>query len=182
MTPYSFKADQWVPYPVELVFAFFANPENLPRLMPAMQKARIEKPSYVAPPAAPPGSLVLSPAAGAGSQFIVTRQPISFVPLRMPWVARIVDFEWNDHFCDEQISGPFGYWRHCHRVSPEQRGKKPGTLVADEIVYGLKFGLLSAPANALVVKRQLKSVFEYRRANLEDRLQQFALCVGKGTS
>ena len=38
-----FAAEQWLPYPVELVFAFFANPQNLPRLMPAWQKARIEE-------------------------------------------------------------------------------------------------------------------------------------------
>jgi hypothetical protein len=28
------ETQQWVPYPVELVFAFFANPANLPHLMP----------------------------------------------------------------------------------------------------------------------------------------------------
>ena len=45
-----FQAEQWLPYPIETVFAFFANPENLPPLMPAWQKARIEKLSIVPPP------------------------------------------------------------------------------------------------------------------------------------
>ncbi len=38
---HTFQTEQWLPFPVELVFAFFAYPENLPRLMPAWQKARI---------------------------------------------------------------------------------------------------------------------------------------------
>ena len=35
---HTFTSEQWLPYPVEPVFAFFANPENLPRLMPKWQK------------------------------------------------------------------------------------------------------------------------------------------------
>src|SRR5690242_20623529 len=27
--------EQWVPFPLQRVFAFFSNPENLPRIMPA---------------------------------------------------------------------------------------------------------------------------------------------------
>lgn len=38
----SFTTDQWVPFPVDRVFAFFADPLNLPRLMPAWQDARID--------------------------------------------------------------------------------------------------------------------------------------------
>lgn len=37
-----FETRQWVPFPVELVFAFFANPSNLPHLMPPRLKTRIE--------------------------------------------------------------------------------------------------------------------------------------------
>ena len=50
-----FNAEQWLPYPVELVFAFFSNPENLPRQMPTWQKARIEEATFAPPPPHPPG-------------------------------------------------------------------------------------------------------------------------------
>jgi len=46
-----FHGQQWLAFPVERVFAFFANPANLPRLMPASQKARVEEAILVAPPA-----------------------------------------------------------------------------------------------------------------------------------
>ena len=48
-----FETDQWVPFPVELVFAFFANPSNLPHLVPAKQKARIEDLRLQPPPPRP---------------------------------------------------------------------------------------------------------------------------------
>src|SRR6516165_11442814 len=37
-----FTTSQWLPYPRAFVFGFLASPENLPRLMPEGQKARIE--------------------------------------------------------------------------------------------------------------------------------------------
>ena len=33
--------EQWVPFPLERVFAFFSNPENLPRIMPAASSTRL---------------------------------------------------------------------------------------------------------------------------------------------
>src|SRR3954451_16784048 len=40
---FSFTSEQWVPFPLARVFAFFADPLNLPRLMPAWQDARIDR-------------------------------------------------------------------------------------------------------------------------------------------
>ena len=47
---HKFQTEQWVPYPREKVFAFFADPANLPPLMPHWQNARVEKAEYVPPP------------------------------------------------------------------------------------------------------------------------------------
>ena len=47
---HTFEASQWVPYPPAQVFAFFSDPQNLPPLMPAWQKARIEHAFLAAPP------------------------------------------------------------------------------------------------------------------------------------
>ena len=44
-----FQTEQWVPYSLERVFAFFADPGNLPPLMPVWQRARVEGANYVAP-------------------------------------------------------------------------------------------------------------------------------------
>ena len=37
-----FQTEQWLPYPKEQLFAFFADSANLPPLMPAWQQARVE--------------------------------------------------------------------------------------------------------------------------------------------
>ncbi len=156
---------QWVPYPLEQVFAFFANPENLPPLMPAWQKARIEQSSIVAPP--PPAQpRPAAPAAGEGTRMTISFRPVPFSPVRLLWDARITAFAWDDHFCDEQISGPFAYWLHCHRVCSEQRGALTGTLVLDDLTYEMKFGVLGELAHRLGGQAQMRGLFRFRQRQL----------------
>ena len=69
---HTFQAEQWLPYPVELVFAFFVNPQNLPPLMPGWQKARVEEAALVSPPAGGAAKYRLrGVAAGAGSNVLI---------------------------------------------------------------------------------------------------------------
>ena len=169
--PHTFHAEQWLPYPIELVFAFFANPENLPRLMPSWQKARIEEAAFAPPPPRPvapdPALRLNTIAAGANSRITLSFRPFPYSPLRIPWEAEIAEFAWNDHFCDIQLRGPFAYWRHCHRLHPETRANTVGvlihgTLVRDEVEYELPYGPLGGLAQRLFIARQLRSTFAYR--------------------
>ena len=63
-----FETSQWVAHPVELVFAFFANPTNLPHLMPRKLVTQIEDARIQPPPPRPvhpdPARRFLSVAAG----------------------------------------------------------------------------------------------------------------------
>jgi ligand-binding SRPBCC domain-containing protein len=162
-TVHRFSSQQWLPWPVEVVFAFFAQPENLPRILPGWQKARIEEASFVAPPPRPPSNLPLrSFAAGAGTYLTVSFRPVPFSPVRMSWRVRIAEFEWNDHFCDVQEDGPFASWKHCHHTHAETRDGVDGTLTEDDITYSLPLGALGNIANAIVVERMLRSTFEHR--------------------
>ena len=83
---YSYHSELWLPYPVELVFAFYANPENLPRLMPPWQKARIEEASFAPPPPRPvatdPSLRFSTIAAGAGTRIVLSIRPFPFCPVR----------------------------------------------------------------------------------------------------
>jgi ligand-binding SRPBCC domain-containing protein len=163
-------AEQWLPYPVETVFDFFANPENLPRLMPEWQQARIES-ATIAPPPWRPGTdpdadASTGPAAvaaGKGTRMTITFLPFPHAPFRVPWDAEITDFEWDDHFCDVQHRGPFVYWKHCHRLEPQTRGVLPGTLLVDHVEYELPLGALGDLADRLFVKGQMESIFLYRQ-------------------
>ncbi len=169
---FHFEAEQWVPYPVDLVFAFFADPNNLPPLMPRWQKARIEEARIVPPPPLPKSAVrrFRSMAAGEGTELTISFRPIPFSPIRLPWEGVITEFAWNDHFCDEIRRGPFRYWRHCHRVAEEQRDGTPGTRIVDDVDYELPFQFLSRVAEVLVVRRQMDSLFRYRHQRLEQML------------
>lgn len=176
---HTFHSEQWLPYPLELVFAFFANPENLPRLMPTWQKARIEEAAFAPPPprplAADPALRLKSIAAGAGTRMTLSFRPFPYSPIRVPWEAEISEFVWNDHFCDIQLRGPFSYWRHCHRLQYETRVNVSGvpihgTLVRDEVEYELPYGALGNLAHRLVIARQLRSTFAYRQSRTAELL------------
>jgi ligand-binding SRPBCC domain-containing protein len=178
---HSFQTAQWVPYPITQVFAFFADPENLPRLMPGWQRARVEKQTLVAPPdAAPPEAAppeadchpmhFTRPVAGIGSAISILFRPFPLSPILMRWDARIVEFEWDDHFCDEQAQGPFAYWRHCHRVFNETQDRIQGTRIVDDLVYELPLGIFSEPAHALIVRRQITAIFRHRQQRLLELL------------
>jgi ligand-binding SRPBCC domain-containing protein len=178
--PSTYTAEQWLPYPVEIVFAFFANPENLPRLMPAWNKARIEEASFAAPPPLP-GRRIPGIAAGAGTRLTLSFRPFPYSPLRLPWEAEITEFVWNDHFCDTQLRGPFASWNHCHRLRAESRPdpsgtQTPGTLLMDEVHYEIPFGPLGALANPFIAF-QMRSTFAYRHARTAELLPLMAASI-----
>jgi ligand-binding SRPBCC domain-containing protein len=172
--PQNLTTSQWVPYPVELVFAFFANPGNLPHLAPKWQKARLESSRLIAPPPRPvapdPALRYQSPAAGAGSELVVSFRTLHTLPIRLTWLARITEFAWNSHFCDEQLNGPFASWHHTHRIASANQDGADGTRVTDEVEYALPLGPLGALAQSLVVRRQLNTMFAYRQRRLEEIL------------
>ena len=143
---YRFKTQQWIPYPIELVFAFFANPHNLPSLMLDWQKLRLEEATIVPPP---PRPLALDPthrlhtvAAGDNSCLTFSLRPLPYSPVRIPWEARITGFTWNESFADVAIRSPFRFWEHLHTFETETRANAAGvlvqgTLVKDDLEYAL---------------------------------------------
>jgi ligand-binding SRPBCC domain-containing protein len=167
-----FHADQWLPHPVELVFAFFANPENLPRLMPKWQAARIEEASFRPPPGHPddvrryPGI-----AAGDGTNLTLSFRPFPYSPFRLSWDAAIGHFIWNRQFCDTQLRGPFPFWHHCHKVEAAADpfiGAR-GTLLRDEVEFELPLQLMGRLALPLV-RRQIAAMFRFRQRRTAELL------------
>jgi ligand-binding SRPBCC domain-containing protein len=165
----------WIPFPVEPVFLFFANPENLPRLMPAALDTRIETLRLVAPRTAAVGTVPPSiPLAGAGSEIETSFLVSPLVPFRTRWIARITEFEWNHHFADMQAEGPFKSWLHRHELTPETREGVTGTIVRDRIEYDVGFGFLGRIAQNLFVRHNLRATFAHRQRVLAGLLQQAA--------
>jgi ligand-binding SRPBCC domain-containing protein len=172
----------WVPYPVELVFAFFANPNNLPPLMPRWQRARIEHVDVMATPPRPaplPGRpRLLSIAAGEGTTMLISFRPFPYSPFRLTWDARVTHFIWNESFCDEQVRGPFASWLHCHSVAVETRSGIEGTNVTDSVSYSLPGGPLGDAMNAIVARNELRKLFQFRQKRLREILPVVARQAG----
>jgi len=166
---HTFTTEQWLPYPVDLVFAFFANPENLPHLMPRWQQAHIEQASLTPPTPRPAETSALRTiAADLGSRITISFRPFPYSPIRIPWEAEITDFVWSDHFTDLQLRGPFAYWLHRHSVQPATRPDHAGrathgTLLRDEVIYEPPLGKLGELARYLFINRQLRNTFAYRQ-------------------
>jgi len=164
-----FETSDWVPFPVELVFAFFANPTNLPHLMPAKLETRIEDARIQPPPPRPvhpdPARRFKSVAAGTGSEILISFIPIPWAPRRVSWMVRITEFEWNSHFCDEQVRGPFEHYKHCHWIAAEVRDGVEGTLVTDSIEFELPYGGVGQMGVGFV-RANLKKSFAYRQKRL----------------
>lgn len=167
-----YETSQWVPFAVELVFAFLANPQNLVHLAPPQLKLRVEDVRFTPPPprpvAADPARRFQSIAAGKGSEILVSFVSIPWTP-RLSWTSRIVEFEWYSHFAEEHVRGPFDVFRHRHGIAAETRGVAAGTLVTDSIEYALPSGILAALAAARVW-RQLEEFFAYRQQRLPEVL------------
>lgn len=169
----TFETSDWVPFPVELVFAFFANPSNLPHFMPREVRARVEdvrlQPPPLRPVAVDPARRFQSVAAGTGSEILFSLYPIKWLPQRMSWTSRIVEFAWNSHFIDEQVRGPFANFRHRHGIVTESRDGLEGTTVTDAIEYTMPGGAFGDFAARAVLKQLAKS-FEYRQKRLPEIL------------
>ena len=175
-----FVTTQWIPYTIDLVFAFFANPTNLPLLMPEQMRMRIDKLELLPPPTTNPmiageNARWQEIAAGTGTQIEMSFRPVRYLPMRVSWVARISEFEWNSHFCDEQVKGPFEHFRHRHGVRSEIQQGRVGTELTDEVEFSLPLGTIGRVLDRAVL-RQMERMFTVRQerlpAILKERLQR----------
>lgn len=171
---YHVRFEQWVPVAIDRVFLFFANPGNLPRIMPPETATELVRLKLV-PPAgisAMQASIIdRDPLAGVGSEIVTSFRVLPLLPFRAQWIAVITEFEWNHHFADVQQRGPFKSFHHRHELLAESRRGMHGTVVRDVIDYDVGFGWLGGLAQRLFVSRQLRRTFEYRQRALENLLR-----------
>jgi ligand-binding SRPBCC domain-containing protein len=175
---YQLEFEAWVPFPLPRVFAFFSNPENLPRIMPASTQTRIEELHRVPPPLSQ-DSAAYPHAAGVGTVIVTSFRLFPFLPFRAQWIARIDEFQGNHYFADVkqadvkqivQQKGPFERWHHRHEFQAETRNSIDGTLVRDTIEYELGFGPLGALANTIFIESQVRHTFAKRQRILPQLL------------
>lgn len=149
--PHRLVRTQLVHRPLAEVFAFFSDASNLDALTPPFLHFRILTPMPVE--------------MRVGAQLDYR---LSLFGLPVSWRTRITDWRPGERFVDEQESGPYALWRHTHAF--EARGS--ATLMRDVVEYAEPLGPLGAVAHALLVRRTLDRIFDFRReatARLLDR-------------
>jgi ligand-binding SRPBCC domain-containing protein len=152
MKVYSLHREQRVALPLELVFRFFQQPENLQRLTPPDMGFSILTP------------LPLEMKEGALIDYTIT---IAGMPVR--WTTLITSYEPPHVFVDQQLRGPYSFWHHTHRFT-EIDGR---TLIEDEVRYALPFGFLGTLAHYLVVRKMLDRIFLFRSKMIEALMFDF---------
>lgn len=154
--------EQWVAAPIESVFLFFADPCNLPRIMPPeLGTELVEMKLKAVPsggPAANQGTL-----AGIGSEIFTSFRVLPPLPFRIKWTSLITQFEWNHHFADVQKKGPFKSFHHRHEFAEEVREGIRGTRIRDVIDYDVGFGVFGKLAGKLVIARRFEQTFRHRQ-------------------
>jgi ligand-binding SRPBCC domain-containing protein len=167
-----FEAEQWIAAPLPRVFAFFADPHNLPRIMPPSQGARLLKLNLVRPRlSAGEATAETDRMAGVGTEIIFKFRALPHLPLHEKWTALITDFTLNQLFRDTQKQGPFRRWMHTHSFEAKIVGGREGTLIHDVVEYEVGFGVIGIFLEQVMFQRMMRSTFEYRKRALEEIFQ-----------
>lgn len=146
---YTLLVTQSLPIRLDDAWAFFSSPKNLEKITPSHMGFQITSGE---PPQMYKGQLI-------------TYKVAPLPGIRTNWVTEITHVEHNKFFVDEQRFGPYSMWHHEHHF--EETGN--GVLMTDKVSYKIPFGILGHIAQLLFVKKQLKGIFEYRIAVLEEK-------------
>ncbi|MEU1686490.1 SRPBCC family protein [Micromonospora sp. NPDC005707] len=85
--------------------------------------------------------------------------------LRWRMTVRITDHRRPHGFTDEQVSGPFGRWRHEHRFTPDPADSS-ATVMRDVIDFTAPMGPLGRLVASLVLRPYLRRLVARRNAYL----------------
>ena len=151
MRIHTFTANLTLPLPIEQVFQFFADAQNLERITPPFLKFRI-----------------VSPLPIEMRRGVRIRYQLRLHGIPIGWESDITAWEPPHRFVDEQSSGPYRMWHHEHRFTQTAAG----TEVSDRIDYAVLGGSL---INSLFVEPDVRKIFAYRTQRLNE------LMVGNGS-
>ena len=147
---HTIETKQFIKSDLATVWEFMSSPKNLARITPVHMnfriigdEAKLEK-MY-------PGQII---------EYYIS----PMFKLKMHWVTEITHVQHLSYFVDEQRKGPYSLWHHKHFLT-EVKG---GVEMKDIVHYKLPFGILGKLANALIVKKQLKEIFDFRYNKLNE--------------
>ncbi|TXC76189.1 SRPBCC family protein [Luteibaculum oceani] len=139
---YTLQTKLVIPISIDEAWEFFSSPKNLAKITPEHMGFKIT--SKITESMFP-------------GQIISYR--IGLLPgIKSNWVTEITHVSKPNFFVDEQRFGPYAMWHHEHHFEEHENG----VLMTDRVSYKLPLGALGRLFHPLLIKPQLKKIFEYR--------------------
>lgn len=151
---YTLQTVQKLPVSIEEAWKFFSRPDNLADITPATMGFVIRSRS---------GGEKMYP----GQLIEYTVKPLFGIPVY--WMTEITHVKEPYYFVDEQRYGPYALWHHQHHFKEIDGGVE----MTDIVTYKIPFWFLGDIANALVVKKKLQQIFDFRKEVVEKRFGIF---------
>ena len=150
---YLLTTEQWFPASLDTVFPFFADAFNLEAITPPWLNFE-----------------VLTPRPFEMKQGCLIDYKLRLHALPIRWKTEISVWEPPFRFVDRQLSGPYRLWVHEHTF----QSVNGGTRVLDRVEYQVPGGGL---IHALLVRRDLMRIFQFRRDFLTNRFSNPSAAV-----
>lgn len=147
---YSLKTVQQIPISLPDAWDFFSKPDNLKEITPSNLGFHIISKHH--------GNRMYQ---GQIIEYKVS--PLLGIPLY--WMTEITHVEDQQFFVDEQRFGPYSLWHHQHHF----KAVDGGVEMTDIVHYKLPLWILGDIANAIMVRSQLRQIFDYRFTAVEQR-------------
>jgi len=145
---YQLYKTQKIPATIDQVWDFISLPANLKKITPKYMGFNIT-------------SKLLSEKMYPG--MIISYKVSPVLGIKMTWVTEITQVKEKEYFVDEQRVGPYSIWHHEHKIEAIEGG----VLMTDVVSYKPPFGILGSIANSILIKRQLKEIFDFRTVAME---------------
>jgi ligand-binding SRPBCC domain-containing protein len=145
--PHVLHREQRLPLAPTELFPFFADAGNLARITPPELAFAFETP------------LPIEMRAG-----VEIGCRLRLWGVRFRWRTRIAAWDPPHGFVDEQIRGPYRFWRHTHTFRLVSGGE---TVMLDRVEYALPLAPFGELAH-FVVRHRLDRIFDYRRDAVAD--------------
>lgn len=148
---HTLRREQWIPCPIQEVFAFFADAHNLEEITPPWLGFRI-----------------ISTTSKTVSEGTEIRYRLRLHGLPIRWKTEIRHWDQPNRFVDVQRSGPYRLWHHTHRF--EAHGNR--TKMIDVVRYVLPFGIVGRIVHAIKVKSDVRKIFDYRHHKIAELFEE----------
>ena len=151
MKTYKLHFKQNIDKPIDEVFSFFSDPENLALITPEKLNFKILTP---VPIKMKDGQLI--------------DYTIELFKKEIRWRTLITEYDFPKMFIDQQIKGPYSLWHHKHSF------KDCGDYIemVDDVSYAIPFGFIGRIVNFLFIERELNYIFNYRKKIINEYFQR----------